>query len=99
MRPALEVADILRAHGAAYQANHRVSAEQAAVMRHLVTCRTAALGGHVDACDQCGFQRVSYNSCRDRHCPKCQAANPPCTAPVVRSAPRCTDRTPIMTSP
>ncbi|MGC9458001.1 MAG: IS91 family transposase [Halothiobacillaceae bacterium] len=74
MRPALEVADILRAHGEAYQANHRVSAEQAAVMRHLVTCRTAALGGHVDACDQCGFQRVSYNSCRDRHCPKCQAA-------------------------
>jgi len=74
MRPALEVADILRAHGAAYQADHRVSAEQAAVMRHLVICRTAAMGGHVDACDQCGFQRVSYNSCRDRHCPKCQAA-------------------------
>jgi hypothetical protein len=68
------VADILRAHGAAYQADHRVSAEQAAVMRHLVICRTAALGGHVDACDRCGFQRVSYNSCRDRHCPKCQAA-------------------------
>ena len=74
MRPALEVADILRAHGAAYCAGHRVSMEQAAVMRHLVACRTATLGGHVDACDQCGFQRVSYNSCRDRHCPKCQAA-------------------------
>jgi hypothetical protein len=74
MRPALEVADILRAHGAAYCAGHRVSTEQTAVMRHLVACRTAALGGHVDACDQCGFQRVSYNSCRDRHCPKCQAA-------------------------
>jgi hypothetical protein len=74
MRPALEVADILRAHGTAYQARHRVSTEQAAVMRHLVACRTAALGGHVEACDRCGFQRVSYNSCRDRHCPKCQAA-------------------------
>lgn len=74
MRPALEVADILRAHGAAYRAGHPISTEQAAVMRHLVACRTAALGGHVDACDQCGFQRVSYNSCRDRHCPKCQAA-------------------------
>lgn len=74
MRPALEVADILRAHGEAYQARHRVWTEQAAVMRHLVACRTAAMGGHVDACDQCGFQRVSYNSCRDRHCPKCQAA-------------------------
>jgi hypothetical protein len=42
-------------------------------MRHLVACRTAALGGHVDACTQCGFVRISYNSCRDRHCPKCQA--------------------------
>jgi len=74
MRPALEVADILRAHGGTYRARHRVSGEQAAVMRHLVDCRTAALGGHIDACDQCGFQQVSYNSCRDRHCPKCQAA-------------------------
>src|SRR5271169_3730681 len=72
-RPPLEVADILRAHGDAYRATHPVSTAQAAVLRHLVTCRTAALGGHVDACGQCGFTRVSYNSCRDRHCPKCQA--------------------------
>lgn len=72
-RPVLEVADILRAHGQAYRAAHPVSPQQAAVMRHLVQCRTAALGGHVDACDQCGFVRISYNSCRDRHCPKCQA--------------------------
>ena len=71
--PVVEVADILRAHGAAYRTTHPVSAEQAAVMRHLVQCRTAALGGHVDSCDQCGFVRISYNSCRDRHCPKCQA--------------------------
>jgi hypothetical protein len=72
-RPALEVADILRAHGAEYCARHPVSPQQAAVMRHLAQCRTAALGGHVDGCDRCGFMRVSYNSCRDRHCPKCQA--------------------------
>jgi hypothetical protein len=72
VRPLLEVADILRAHGEAYTARHPVSALQAAVMRRLVACRTAALGGHVDACGRCGYTRVSYNSCRDRHCPKCQ---------------------------
>ena len=71
-RPPLEVADILRAHGEAYCACHPVSALQAAVMRRLVACRTAALGGHRDACGRCGYTRVSYNSCRDRHCPKCQ---------------------------
>src|SRR6267378_663400 len=71
-RPPLEVADILRAHGEAYCAGYPVSALQAAVMRRLVACRTAALGGHVDACGHCGYTRVSYNSCRDRHCPKCQ---------------------------
>jgi hypothetical protein len=72
VHPLLEVADILRAHGEAYTARHPVSALQAAVMRRLVACRTAALGGHVDACGRCGYTRVSYNSCRDRHCPKCQ---------------------------
>src|SRR5215472_18145792 len=71
-RPLLEVADILRAHGEAYAARHPVSALQAAVMRRLVACRTAALGGHVDTCGRCGYTRVAYNSCRDRHCPKCQ---------------------------
>jgi Putative transposase/Transposase zinc-binding domain len=71
-RPPLEVADILRAHGEAYGARHPFSARQAAVMRRLVACRTAALGGHRDACGRCGYTRVSYNSCRDRHCPKCQ---------------------------
>jgi hypothetical protein len=73
-RPRLEVGDILRAHAAAYCARHPVSPSQAAVLRRLAACRTAALGGHVDACDRCGFTRISYNSCRDRHCPKCQAA-------------------------
>jgi Putative transposase/Transposase zinc-binding domain len=71
-RPALAVADILRAHGAAYRRRHPLSPQQAAVLRHLSQCRTAALGGHVDACAACGYQRIAYNSCRDRHCPKCQ---------------------------
>jgi hypothetical protein len=73
-RPRLEVAEIFRTHGEEYRARHPLSPEQAAVMRHLTACRTAVLGGHVDACDQCGFVKVSYNSCRDRHCPKCQSA-------------------------
>ena len=72
-RPSLEVADILRAYGEAYGASHPVSALQAAVLRRLARCRTAALGGHIEACDRCGYLRVSDNSCRDRHCPKCQA--------------------------
>ena len=70
--PRLEVAVILRAHGDAYRASHPVSPEQATVLRRLTACRTAALGGHVDACDACGTVQVSYNSCRNRHCPKCQ---------------------------
>ena len=70
--PRLEVADILRAHGKAYRARHPVSPEQATVLRRLSACRTAALGGHVDTCDACGTVQISYNSCRDRHCPKCQ---------------------------
>ena len=72
-RPTLEVADILRARGAAYAANHRLSLEQARVLQLLAACRTAALGGHIDACSNCDYRRTSYNSCRDRHCPKCQA--------------------------
>jgi hypothetical protein len=73
-RCSIEVADILRAHGSQYRERHPLSPEQATVLRHLVECRTAALGGHVDVCSQCGHQaRQSYNSCRDRHCPKCQA--------------------------
>jgi len=75
MTPAtLEVGDIVRAHGAAYRARHPVTPQQARVLRRLADCRTAALGGHVDACSACGFTRISYNSCRDRHCPKCQAS-------------------------
>ncbi len=72
--PRLELADILRAHADAYRTRHPVSPEQATVLRRLSACRTAALGGHVDTCDACGTVRISYNSCRDRHCPKCQTS-------------------------
>ena len=76
MRASLEVADILRAAGPAYraaQAGH-LSLQQLKVMSAIEHCRTAALGGHVEACTDCGHQRIAYNSCRNRHCPKCQGA-------------------------
>src|ERR671926_1217585 len=76
MRATLEVADIFRAHGAAFrkdQAGH-LSLAQLKVMSAIETCRTACLGGHVEACSDCGHHRVAYNSCRNRHCPKCQGA-------------------------
>ena len=72
----LEVADIFRAAGPGYrlaQAGH-LSLAQLKVMSAIQNCRTAALGGHVDGCDDCGYLRIAYNSCRNRHCPKCQAA-------------------------
>ena len=73
MRPPLEVADIFRQHGSSFRLTHPLSPEQRRVMRAIEQCRTAALGGHVDQCDTCGHQRISYNSCRNRHCPKCQS--------------------------
>jgi hypothetical protein len=72
-RPALEVADIVRLHGEAFVRAHVLSPDQHAVLRAIARCRTAALGGHVDVCDECGYAAVAYNSCRNRHCPKCQA--------------------------
>lgn len=72
-RPTLEVADIFRAHGDAYRQRHALTDDQWAVMRAIETCRTAVLGGHVDVCDACGYSRPAYNSCRNRHCPKCQS--------------------------
>lgn len=76
-RPALEVADIFRDHGQAWLAANRghVSLEQMKVMTAVERCRTAALGGHVARCDNeaCGHLHIAYNSCRNRHCPKCQA--------------------------
>ena len=73
-RPRFEVADIVRAHGDEYRRLHHPTPAQDSVMRHIAQCRTAALGGHVNECPRCGHQEgISYNSCRDRHCPKCQS--------------------------
>lgn len=72
-RPALEVAAVFRAHGEAYRQDHVLSGDQLKVMRAIEVCRTMVLGGHLDLCPECGFERPSYNSCRNRHCPKCQS--------------------------
>ena len=75
-RPALEVADIFRGHGPAWRranAGH-VSLDQLKVMSAIESCRTAALGGHVARCEDCAYTTIAYNSCRNRHCPKCQGA-------------------------
>jgi ssDNA-binding Zn-finger/Zn-ribbon topoisomerase 1 len=73
-RPALEVADIFRDHGAAWRSAHagHVSLDQLKVMSAIERCRTAALGGHVARCEKCSHTLIAYNSCRNRHCPKCQ---------------------------
>jgi Putative transposase/Transposase zinc-binding domain len=75
-RPALEVADIFRDHGAAWRDANRghVSLAQMKVMSAIESCRTAALGGHVARCEDCAHTTIAYNSCRNRHCPKCQGA-------------------------
>jgi len=74
-RPALEVADIIRAHGEEFRQRFAAiwTVAQKKALRDLARCRTAALGGHVERCRDCGHQRIAYNSCRNRHCPKCQA--------------------------
>jgi len=73
-RPTVEVADIVHAQGDVFVEQHPwLSVQQRSVLRAIARCRTAALGGHVDRCDACGHQAISYNSCRNRHCPKCQA--------------------------
>ncbi len=74
-RPAVEAADIRRAQGQRFLGRYRASFDfqQRKAFRAIQNCRTAALGGHLDACPQCGLQAISYNSCRNRHCPKCQA--------------------------
>lgn len=72
-KPAFELAGIFRQYAPAYRANHRVTYAQDRVIDAVVNCRTAALGGHVEECDQCPYTRISYNSCRNRHCPKCQS--------------------------
>ncbi len=74
-RPAVEVAEVIREHGEAFVRRHGgyLTAAQRKALRDLARCRTAALGGHVERCVDCGHERVCYNSCRNRHCPKCQA--------------------------
>jgi Putative transposase/Transposase zinc-binding domain len=74
-RPKLEVADVFRRYGQAYREQHgaSMSRQQRRVMTAIEVCRTAALGGHLERCDSCGHERNCFNSCRDRHCPKCQS--------------------------
>ncbi len=67
-----EVADIFREHGEEYRKLHKLPKRMHKAMNAIERCRSAALGGHIEECDRCGHVRVSYNSCRNRHCPKCQ---------------------------
>ena len=69
----IELQDIIRIHRDEFLRNHKVSYEQLKVMNAVTNCRTAVLGAHIDKCDECGHERISYNSCRNRHCPKCQS--------------------------
>src|ERR1035437_3568449 len=73
-RPVIEIADVLRRHGDAYRHAHagHLGRVERRVMSAITACRTVTLGGHVEACDDCGMTRIAYNSCRNRHCPKCQ---------------------------
>jgi predicted Zn-ribbon and HTH transcriptional regulator len=69
----LEVADIFHLYGDDYRRSNALSYEQMKAMHHIEACRSAELGGHVEHCTECDFERIAYNSCRDRHCPKCQS--------------------------
>ena len=73
VRPRFEVADIVRSHGVSFRREHVLSPDQHQVLRDIERCRTASLGGHVELCLDCDHKRISFNSCRNRHCPKCQA--------------------------
>lgn len=77
MKPRYEVAGVIREYGDQFRAKHKLQANQLKVLHALEICRTAALGGHVERCDnsECGHERIAYNSCRNRHCPKCQATD------------------------
>ena len=68
----IELADILAAHGEAFLRSHPLPSRHRKVIGRITACRTAALGGHVKSCDDCGYERYLYHSCRNRHCPKCQ---------------------------
>ena len=71
--PRCELADVFREYGKAYRRNHSLPVSHLKVMRAVEHCRTASLGGHLQQCDSCGFEHPAYNSCRNRHCPKCQS--------------------------
>lgn len=72
-RPQWEVADIFREYGEAYRQAHPLPLSHLKVMHAIEVCRTSYLGGHLEHCDSCDYERPVYNSCRNRHCPKCQA--------------------------
>jgi predicted Zn-ribbon and HTH transcriptional regulator len=72
-RPRWDIAEIVRRHRAKLEAHVRLTLEQRRALRAIELCRTAALGGHLDVCRACGYEHAAYNSCRNRHCPKCQA--------------------------
>src|SRR5213594_3028208 len=72
-RGGVELADIFRAHGESYRRDHPLPVSHLKVIEAVERCRTAALGGHLEQCDSCGYERPAYNSCRNRHCPKCQS--------------------------
>src|ERR671914_926855 len=72
-RGGVELADIFRSYGESSRRNHPLPVSHLKVIEAVERCRTAALGGHIERCDSCGFERPAYNSCRNRHCPKCQS--------------------------
>ena len=72
MRPQYELADIFRQYGEDYRKSHAIGGDQRKVMAAIMACRTSRLGGHQEICDKCGTIRNCYNSCRNRHCSKCQ---------------------------
>jgi predicted Zn-ribbon and HTH transcriptional regulator len=72
-RSGVELADIFRTYGESYRCNHPLPVSHLKVIEAVKRCRTAALGGHIERCNSCGFERPAYNSCRNRHCPKCQS--------------------------
>ena len=69
----VEVQDIIKKYGKEYKEKHKILPHVAKTMGAIEKCRTAGLGAHIDVCDECGYEKISYNSCRDRHCPKCQS--------------------------
>src|SRR6201981_1651425 len=98
MAPALEVADIFRRHGEAFRQAHagHLGCVERRIMSAITACRTAALGGHVEQCDDCGATRIAYNSCRNRHCPKCQGLTRVQWLPASHTATRAAASAPVL---